>query len=56
MINTMFLIFLAVVLTMLAIFLALLFLEILFLMAEYIYEDSAFIDWIIRKIQNRRNK
>lgn len=40
--------------TMLAIFLALLFLEILFLMAEYIYEDSAFIDWIINKIQNRK--
>lgn len=54
MINTMFLIFLAVVLTMLAIFLTLFFLEILFIITEYIYENSVFIDFIREKIQNRK--
>lgn len=54
MISTMFLMFFAVVLTIVTIFLILLFLEALFIIGEYIYENSAFIDFIIRKIQNRK--
>lgn len=54
MIGTMFLMFLAVVLTIITIFLILFFLEVLFIIAEYIYENSNFIDFIISKIQNRK--
>lgn len=54
MIGTMFLMFFAVVLTIVTIFLILLFLEALFIIAEYIYENSVFIDFIISKIQNRK--
>ena len=54
MIGTIFLMFSAVVLTIVTIFLILLFLEALFIIAEYIYENSAFIDFIINKIQNRK--
>ena len=56
MISTMFLMFFAIALTIITIFLILLFLEALFIIAEYIYENSSFIDFIISKIQNRRNK
>ena len=47
-------IFLATVLTITTIFLILFFIEILFIITEYIYENSVFIDFIIRKIQNRK--
>lgn len=56
MISTIFLMFFVVVLTIVTIFLILLFLEALFIIAEYIYENSTYIDFIISKIQNRRNK
>ena len=56
MISTIFLMFFAIALTIITIFLILLFFEALFIIVEYIYENSAFIDFIIRKIQNRRNK
>lgn len=54
MINTIFLMFFAIVFIILIIFLILLFLEALFIIAEYIYENSEFIDFIKRKIQNRK--
>lgn len=54
MISTIFLIFSMIVLAIITIFLILLFLEALFIIAEYIYENSEFIDFIIRKIQNRK--
>lgn len=47
-------IFLATVLTITTIFLILYFLEALFIIGEYIYENSKFIDFIKRKIQNRK--
>lgn len=56
MIGTIFLMFFAIVLTIVTIFLILLFLEALFIIAEYIYENSSFIDFIITKFKNRRNK
>lgn len=56
MISTMFLMFFVIGVTITIIFLILLFLEALFLIAKYIYENSAFIDFIIRRIKNRRNK
>ena len=54
MIGTIFLMFFVIVLTIVTIFLILLFLEALFIIAEYIYENSEFIDFIITKIQNRK--
>lgn len=54
MISTMLLIFFVIGVTIITIFLILLFLEALFIIAKYIYENSAFIDFIIRKIKNRR--
>jgi hypothetical protein len=47
-------IFLATVLTITTILLILYFLEALFIIGEYIYENSEFIDFIKRKIQNRK--
>lgn len=47
-------IFLVTVLTITTIFLILYFLETLFIIGEYIYENSEFIDFIKRKIQNRK--
>jgi hypothetical protein len=47
-------IFLATVLTITTIFLILYFLEALFIIGEYIYENSEFIDFIKRKMQNRK--
>lgn len=54
MISTMFLMFFVIILTIITIFLIFLFLEALFIIAEYIYENSAFIDFMINKIQNRK--
>lgn len=54
MISTMFFIIFVIGVTIMTIFLILLFLEALFLIAKYIYENSAFIDFIIRKIKNRK--
>ena len=54
MINTIFLMFFAIVLIIVTIFLILLFLEALFIIGEYIYENSEFIDFIISKMQNRK--
>ncbi len=56
MISTMFFIIFVIGVTITIIFLILLFLEALFIIAQHIYENSAFIDFIIRKIKNRRNK
>ena len=54
MIGTICLMFFVEFLTIITIFLILLFLEALFIIAEYIYENSEFIDFIIRKMQNRK--
>lgn len=56
MISTMFLIISVIGVIITIIFLILLFLEGLFIIAQHIYENSAFIDFIIRRIKNRRNK
>lgn len=56
MISTMFFIIFVIGVIITVIFLILLLLEALFLIAKYIYENSAFIDFIIRRIKNRRNK
>nr|DAS24880.1 MAG TPA: hypothetical protein [Caudoviricetes sp.] len=54
MIGTIFLIFSMIVLAIITIFLILLFLEALFIVTEYICQNSEFIDFITRKIQNRK--